>query len=95
MDNSTNTAASPFQCFVRNITLLIWPIELLVTIISPTRRIGDAIANTHVIQYEAEQPLDNINWLKVLGTIFIGFFILLIILFFTFNILRLFSLNTL
>ena len=51
----TNKPASEFQCFIRNLTIPVWPIEVLVGLINPERRIGDFIANTKVIQSEKEK----------------------------------------
>ncbi len=49
IDNSTLKPASSFQCFLRNIFIPIWPLEVLITVFNPTRRLGDLIANTKVI----------------------------------------------
>jgi len=55
VDNKTEAPASEFQCFVRNLTLAIgWPLEVIVGLINPQRRIGDYIANTKVIKAEKE-----------------------------------------
>jgi uncharacterized RDD family membrane protein YckC len=37
-------AASPARCVVRNVTLLIWPIELLIALLNPSSRLGDRLA---------------------------------------------------
>jgi len=44
----TGNPASPIQCSVRNLFLLLWPLEALMLIFSPERRIGDFIAGTRV-----------------------------------------------
>lgn len=48
LNNTTGQIASPIQCVVRNITLVLCPIEVIVATISPERRIGDYIAGTRV-----------------------------------------------
>ena len=52
VDNSTKQNASQMQCMLRNMTMLIWPLEVFIILISPKRRIGDFIANTEVIKVE-------------------------------------------
>ncbi|GLU53128.1 RDD family protein [Dyadobacter frigoris] len=54
VNNSDGLPASPVKCMVRNIFCVLWPIELVVTIISPSRRIGDFVAGTKVVPFENE-----------------------------------------
>ena len=49
VDYKTKKKATNFQCMLRNLTLLIWPIEIIISLINPKRRIGDYFANTEVI----------------------------------------------
>ena len=42
----TDTVASSLKCLIRNITIILWPIEVIVVLVSPSRRIGDFIAGT-------------------------------------------------
>ena len=51
----SNEPASEFQCFIRNLTLIGWPLEVIVGLINPQRRIGDFLANTKVITAEKEK----------------------------------------
>jgi uncharacterized RDD family membrane protein YckC len=44
----TGNPASPIQCAVRNLFLLVWPLEALILFFSPKRRIGDIVAGTKV-----------------------------------------------
>lgn len=56
LDRKTEEPASELQCFIRNLTIcLIWPIEVIVGLISPERRIGDFLANTKVIVAEKKK----------------------------------------
>jgi len=48
----TGNAASPFQCAIRNLFMLIWPLEAIVLFFSPNRRIGDIVAGTKVQKSE-------------------------------------------
>jgi len=49
VDNKTGEIANPIKSVVRNITLVLWPIEVIFSLFSPERRIGDYIAGTKVI----------------------------------------------
>ena len=55
----TNETASGLQCFIRNLVIPLWPLEVLITLFSPTRRLGDLIADTKVIISEKE-PMNSI-----------------------------------
>lgn len=52
VNNSDGLPASPIKCLVRNIFCIFWPIELIVTLFSPTRRIGDLVAGTKVQPFQ-------------------------------------------
>ena len=56
IDRKTNNPANELQCFVRNLTICVaWPLEVIVGLINPKRRIGDFLANTKVIPSEKEK----------------------------------------
>jgi len=56
IDRKTNNPANELQCFVRNLTICVaWPLEVIVGLINPERRIGDFLANTKVITSEKEK----------------------------------------
>lgn len=56
IDRKTNKSANELQCFVRNLTICVaWPIEVIVGLINPERRIGDFLANTKVVISEKEK----------------------------------------
>ncbi len=55
VDNKSNLVATPAQCVMRSLTLPMWPVEVLVTLFSPTRRIGDRIAGTRVVSFDPER----------------------------------------
>jgi uncharacterized RDD family membrane protein YckC len=50
----TDEPANELQCFIRNLTLIAWPVELIIGFINPERRIGDFLANTKVITSKKE-----------------------------------------
>jgi uncharacterized RDD family membrane protein YckC len=49
-----NKPASRIRCFLRNLTIVLWPIEVVITLFSRQRRLGDLIAGTKVIEAEKE-----------------------------------------
>ena len=80
IDNKTEQVASPLKCFLRNIFCIIWPVEVIVTLINPSRRIGDQVAGTKVVYYDptlVEQP--NIDIKKLVVPIALAFGLLLLI----------------
>ena len=62
VENSNGKVASPIRCFIRNIFCVIWPIEVIVTLASPSRRIGDMVAGTKVVPFDAERKPSKINY---------------------------------
>jgi uncharacterized RDD family membrane protein YckC len=74
IDRKTKKAANPLKCLLRNITILIWPLELAVVLFKKNRRIGDLIANTEIASYEYDQISsgDRFSWLQVIASVLIG-----------------------
>lgn len=71
LDIKTGRPASAMRCLVRNLTILIWPVELIMAIINVERRLGDFMAGTRLANYETvlvEKP----NWGLILGAVVIG-----------------------
>ena len=62
VDFQTNQPAGPLKCLVRNLTVVLWPIEVIVSLINNERRIGDFIAGTKLTTYDPEQHTGKINW---------------------------------
>lgn len=52
VDNKTGAVATPMQCFIRNSTLILLPIEFLLALVRPDKRIGDKIAGTKLVIYD-------------------------------------------
>lgn len=50
VSSKTGIPASPIRCMIRNLFILIWPIEVLMLFFSPERRIGDFVAGTRVAE---------------------------------------------
>ncbi|WP_440120347.1 RDD family protein [Tenacibaculum sp. Ill] len=64
IDIKTSKPASEFQCFIRNLTIIGWPLEVIVGLINPQRRLGDFLANTKVITSDKEKLKSTWNDLK-------------------------------
>ena len=55
-DSQTKAVASPIQCMIRNVTMIIWPVEAVWVLFTPNRRLGDVIAGTIIIDQPPEPP---------------------------------------
>lgn len=66
VDIKTNKPANPIRCFVRNLTLILWPIEVIVGLINNERRIGDFIAGTKLTTYDPEHHKGKANWALII-----------------------------
>jgi uncharacterized RDD family membrane protein YckC len=65
IDNKTGQNATELQCFIRNMPIcLIWPIEVIISLFSPKRRIGDYLANTKVIEAQTEPIISILTEIK-------------------------------
>lgn len=77
IDIKTGEVASALKCFVRNLTMAIWPIEVIVVLISPARRIGDFIAGTRVeLMTDDRNSKPKVDLKKVAISLSLGFIIL-------------------
>ena len=66
VDNSTGQVASPIKCFIRDLFIVLWPIEAIISLINTSRRLGDRIAGTKLVTFDStlEQPKINIENIK-------------------------------
>jgi uncharacterized RDD family membrane protein YckC len=58
VDNKTGHPATPLQTLIRNITCIIWPVEVIIILVNPERRIGDRIAGTRIALYDRNAKSD-------------------------------------
>lgn len=82
VDNITGQVASPLKCFIRNMFCILWPVEVIVTFINPSRRLGDKIAGTKIVLYDptaTKQSKFNIKKVLVPLLMAYGFMFLLTI----------------
>lgn len=64
IDVKTNSVANPLKCLIRNLTIIIWPIEVIMAMIDPERRLGDKIAGTRIEYNYSPEKLKN-DWKKI------------------------------
>ncbi len=50
VNNKNEMPANPMRCIVRNIFAILWPLEGLIAVLNPSRRIGDFVAGTKVVK---------------------------------------------
>lgn len=81
VDNKTDIAASPVKCFVRNVFCIIWPIEVVLTFISPSRRIGDMVAGTKVVKFDNDVIQPKVNFAQVAISMLLAYGLMLLITF--------------
>jgi len=79
VDNATGQAANPLQCFIRNLLCVLWPVEVIVAMANTSRRLGDRLAGTKLVQYDPalEQPQINIG--KTLFPVIISYGLILLL----------------
>ena len=51
VDNHTGAPADPVRTVVRNFFCFIWPVEVIVAMVNPARRIGDVVAGTRLEKF--------------------------------------------
>jgi uncharacterized RDD family membrane protein YckC len=78
IDIKTENVASPLQCFVRNIFCILWPIEVIVTLVNPTRRIGDRVAGTKVIVVNIPKK-ESLNYIQIALSLILGYGLILLV----------------
>ncbi|MES2558167.1 MAG: RDD family protein [Bacteroidota bacterium] len=52
VDNTTGQVAGPLKCLIRNILIVIWPIEAIIALTNPERRLGDRVAGTKLVVFD-------------------------------------------
>ena len=52
LNYKTKLPASPLRCIIRNLFTIFWPIEFIVALANPDRRVGDYVAGTEVVSFE-------------------------------------------
>lgn len=78
IDNKTGQVANPLKCLARNLTIVLWPLEVIFVLVDPKRRLGDKIAGTR-IDYIENPEKTKIDWSKftIALLIAVGFSVLI------------------
>ncbi|MFN8208276.1 MAG: RDD family protein [Bacteroidales bacterium] len=50
----TGEVAGPLKCLIRNLTIPVWPLEVIFILFNPERRLGDYIAGTSIASYNPD-----------------------------------------
>lgn len=72
IDIKTGLPANSLKCFLRNLTIIIWPVEVIVGLVNNERRIGDFIAGTKLTAYDPEVHKGQPNWLLIFIALFLS-----------------------
>lgn len=79
VDKDTEEAAMPLKCLVRNFTIIIWPLEIIVTLFSPCQRLGDKLANTKVVVLDETKEKMPLNRKEIMKALLAGVILLAIL----------------
>ena len=82
VDIKTNKPANSLKCLVRNLTIPLWPIEVIAALINNERRIGDYIAT-----YDPDLHKEKVNWIFVILAIVISVLVTYGAIFYPFELL--------
>lgn len=88
---STNKPVNPVRCLIRNLTIFLWPIEVIFALINNERRLGDFIAGTKLTSYDAEQHKSYFNWGSILLAVIISMLFTYLVAFYPMELLMHFS----
>lgn len=75
VDNDTKLTASPLKCLLRNLTIIVWPIEVLVILFNPSQRLGDKLANTRVVVFDETKEKEKLDKKAIAKALFVGLFV--------------------
>ena len=81
VDDSTGQVASPLKCVLRNLSCILWPLEVIIAFNNPGRRIGDRIAGTRLVVFDPalEQPKINIGKVSLAFVLAYGIILILMV----------------
>lgn len=63
VNHKTNEVANSLRCLIRNLTIPLWPVEVIFTLVNPERRLGDYLAGTRIdsIDFERKSKSASLN----------------------------------
>lgn len=80
LNHQTGEAAGPLRCFVRNLTTMLWPIEVIVSWFNTSRRIGDRIAGTRVDFFDTSMVRAKTSKVQVIAAFAASYLLCLLLL---------------
>lgn len=87
IDKATKKPSTPIKCFIRNIFTILWPIELVASLINPNRRIGDYVAGTMLVPLDKPVQQEKKDWRQI-GISFALAYILMLLITLPFSIIN-------
>lgn len=79
VNKDTEQAAGPLKCLLRNLTIPIWPLEILIILFNPSQRLGDKLANTKVVILDETKEKIPVNKKEIITALLAGVVLLAII----------------
>ena|ERR1700744_1558337 len=73
----TDNPAGPLRCLLRNLMLILLPIEIAMILIYPSRRLGDILAGTKLSVKADVEKDTSLNYLQVITSVVISYFFML------------------
>jgi len=74
IDIRSGKPATPIQCLIRNLTILIWPVEVIFAIANTRRRLGDFIARTQLVYFDKALHQSAVRWFPLALSLAVTFF---------------------
>jgi uncharacterized RDD family membrane protein YckC len=66
VNGQTGQLANPLRCFVRDIFIILFPIEGIILLVNPSRRLGDRVAGTMLIPFDPDLKRPKLNYLQII-----------------------------
>lgn len=77
VDSRTGGEAGPFRLFIRNLTAIIFPIEIALLLRDPSRRLGDMIAGTKLVLSDSADEFPLSSTAKIISSLALAFILTL------------------
>jgi uncharacterized RDD family membrane protein YckC len=69
----TDEIAKPFRCLVRDLFIVLFPIEAIFMLINPARRLGDIVAGTKMVVFRSEIKAAALNYFQLAVAFFLSY----------------------
>ncbi len=79
VDFNNKIAPSALRCLLRNLTIIIWPIEVVFIVLNTSRRLGDYIAGTELINTDSNSSkIIKFNYIQIFMSLLLPVIILIL-----------------